>query len=81
MNQATLHAIPTFQPSADDLALEREMEKLLVKFRATSGTGRSMRIKLRRRKIWSQYVRMHNARRPEMVAYLEQKRNSCRGRC
>jgi hypothetical protein len=74
MNQATLRAIPTFQPSADDLALEREMEKLLVKLRATSGNGRSMRIKLRRRKIWSQYVRMHNARRPEMVAHLERQR-------
>ena len=27
---SSLHAIPTFQPSADDLALEREMEKLHI---------------------------------------------------
>jgi len=76
MNQATLHAIPKFTPSDDDLAHEREMKLLLVRFRATAGNGRSIQIKRRRQQIWYRYVQLHNSRSPEMVAYLGRQRGS-----
>ena len=79
MNQATLHAIPTFQPSDEDRALELSMSLLMLEFSAARRSDKPAWIKWwRRRQIWGRYVKLHNSRSPEMVAHLERQRGLAR---
>lgn len=65
---SNLHAVPEFQPTADDLELERRLAAIWTKFRAATNRSEKMR-------LWEQYAQLHACRSAQMVTFLERKRN------